>query len=96
MTRTYHVASKGRVRRLDNLATPWVSVDLAPSIPGGSKVILLDVETDTDNSDKVFAVGDGSLSNANYGIYISTDAGLTWYQPTGNYQTNFDGTGKFQ
>jgi len=96
MTRTYYVASKGRVRRLDNLATPWVSVDLAPSIPGGEKVILLDVETDTNNSDKVFAVGNGVLSNGNYGIYVSTDAGLTWYQPGGNYQTNFDGTGKFQ
>ena len=91
MTRTYHVSSGGgKVRRLDNLTGPWVTVDLAPSIPGATKIILLDVETDPNNSDRVIAVGYGSSANANYGIYVSGDAGVTWIQPGGNYQTNTD------
>ena len=94
MTRTYSVSGSGIIRRLDNLTGAWVNLNLAPSIPGGGKIVMLDVETDTNNSDKVFAVGTGAVSGNNFGIYVSVDAGVTWFMPGGDYVTNIDVTNK--
>jgi photosystem II stability/assembly factor-like uncharacterized protein len=88
IAKTYTVGDKGTVRKLVDLTTPWVDVSVALTIPNTSSYPLFDVETDPDNGDKVFAVGRGASSGSVFGIYVSTDAGATWYIPGGNYQTN--------
>lgn len=83
--RTYAVGTKAGVRRLDDLTTPWIdaSVLLAPfGFP--ITVILRDVMTDPLDSDKVFVVGDRDTGSGATGIYVSDNAGATWYQPGGD------------
>jgi photosystem II stability/assembly factor-like uncharacterized protein len=86
-TRTYHVGEEGRCRRQDNLTGPWIdltiNVSLLPVISD-----LYDVETDPTNGDKVIVVGKGLEANGHYGIYISTNAGANWVQPSGTYSNN--------
>jgi photosystem II stability/assembly factor-like uncharacterized protein len=89
-TRTYSVGANCGIRRLDNLTGPWVDVSRVPF----TSASLFDVETDTVNADKVYTVGlTGTDSNggAFYGILVSSDAGVTWNQPSallgGNYTT---------
>ena len=105
ITRTYSSGDKGRVRRLDNLTGPWIAVDPAtnlriPALPG----LLRDIETDTVNGDKVYAVGEMAEGNITtttrfYGIVVSNDAGAIWDQPAqllgGNYSTLFTVTPLF-
>lgn len=93
MTRTYSVGTLGGVKRLDNLTTPWVAIPIGPIFPG-YQGNLFDVETDTNDGDRVFAVGDGYTDNSTYGIFFSPDAGATWVIPAGTYQTNVDGGGR--
>lgn len=84
-TRTYIVGTNSRVRRLDELTGPWteVAVNLAPlGVP--ISVILRDVMTDPLNSDKVFVVGQRDVGTGATGIYISSDAGAVWSQPSGD------------
>lgn len=89
IAKTYTVGDLGGARRLDNLTGPWVDIPISASFPSFSGV-LLDVETDPTNGNKVFAVGDGNLSQNMFGIYVSTNGGTTWVIPGGNYQTNIN------
>ncbi len=84
-TRTYHVGLEGKSRRLDDLSGSWINI---PIVISSNTVFwdLLDVKTDPNDGDKVIVVGQGK--GTTYGIYVSTDAGLTWTQPGGNYNTN--------
>jgi photosystem II stability/assembly factor-like uncharacterized protein len=90
--RTYAVGAEGRIKRLDNLSGPWIN--LFPINIGGNDIFFeyYDVEADPANSDNVIVVGRslGSLTDAGatFGIYVSTDAGVTWTQPAGNYNSN--------
>jgi len=85
ITRTYSTGDKGRIRRLDNLAGAWIAVDpitnlVIASTPGQ----FYDIETDTIDGDKVYAVGTmtPNPSGTNfYGIVVFSNAGATWNQP---------------
>jgi len=61
------------VRRLDNFIGPWINVD----VPGVKT--LFDIMTNPVNPDNVVVVGEGG------NIRVSTDAGVTWNIPGGNY-----------
>lgn len=76
----------GLVKRLDNLTGAWQNVSLPLSLPGAN-VSLLDVETDPNNGNKVFTVGQASYINGYFGIYVSSNGGVNWQIPSGNYQT---------
>lgn len=84
-SKTYYVGEKsgsyGLVRRQDDLAGPWVNIN----IPASKSLSLYDVETSPINASKVFVVGDPSITEGKYGIYVSSDAGVTWNIPSGNY-----------
>ena len=87
--RTYIVGGQAGVHRLNDLTGSWVDVSLPLSLPSISdKIILYDVETDPNNGDIVIAVGEGDPTNGFFGIYVSFNAGATWFVPGGNYQTN--------
>lgn len=73
-TRTYYCGPDGFVRRLDNLTGAWSTV----SVPN-TNINLNDIKTDPTNPDKVFTVGNFNT------IYVSSNAGVTWVQPTGLY-----------
>lgn len=93
--RTYYVGlskdqptgpAGGLVKRMNNLTGVWTNVSLPLSLPNAN-VDLFDVETDPNNGDKVFVVGKASYVNGYFGIYVSTNGGLNWIIPGGNYQT---------
>jgi hypothetical protein len=82
-TNTYYVSSNGGVKRLENLAGVWYDVNItAGGIPYTQE--LFDVETDTNNGDKVFVVGQ-SQQNVGVlnGLFVSSNKGVTWTSPTG-------------
>ncbi len=83
--KTYTVGNNSGVRRLDNLSGSWidVSLNLAP-FGAPINVILRDVMTDPLDSNKVFAVGGRDRVQGAYGIYVSNDGGIIWYQPGGD------------
>ena len=81
-TRTYVVGGSRGVRRLDDLTLPWQSVNLDVT-PTAQAIDLWDVMTDPNDPDKVFVVGSRFYDQGLYGLYYSTDAGVTWQQPTG-------------
>lgn len=103
ITRTYSVGDKGKARRLDNLAGAWIAIDPLTNVPVGEQSVpaqFWDIETDTVDSDKVYAVGDmfPNVAGPNfYGIVISSDAGVIWRQPYhlsgGDYSTLFTPVG---
>lgn len=93
IARTYTVGDNGTVRKLVDLTTPWIDVSVGLSIPAAASYPLYDVETDPLDGNKVFAVGRGFSSAFAFGIYVSTDGGVSWYIPGGNYQTNMDPIG---
>lgn len=81
MVRTYAVGTEGGVVRSDNHSGLWnILYPLGPP-----KNVWNDVMTDPNTSDKVFIVGQTGDITTNYGIQYSTDAGLTWNIPTGNW-----------
>ena len=81
MIRTYAVGNRNIVSRLDSHTGPWI--DLTPI--GTIEANWRDTMTDPTNPDKVIIVGtSGSLIN-NSSIQISSDAGLTWTVPGGNW-----------
>lgn len=88
--KTYTCGDTGGVRKLVNLAPPWIDVSLpANGIPNGSQSLLLDIEVDPNNGDKVFTVGEGycsSLAVNWYGIAVTANGGALWTVPGGNYQ----------
>jgi len=85
MVRTYAVGAENRVVRSDNHNGIWnILYPLGPI-----KNLFYDVMTDPNTSDKVFIVGRSGDINTHYGIQYSTDAGLTWNLPGGNW--NEDG-----
>lgn len=84
---TYYVGKRGTVKKLLNLTQPWLDISLELSLPGGSRITLLDVETSTTNGNTVFTVGTAMASLGFYGIYISFDGGDNWIIPTGNYNS---------
>ena len=91
MVRTYAVGNENRVVRSDNHNGIWNI--LYPL--GDDKNIWYDVMTDPNTSDKVFIIGKPARTQdgINYGIQYSTDAGLTWNLPGGNW--NEDGPERF-
>ena len=78
--RTYAVGSAGSVFRLDAHTAPWIDVTPGPSIEWDA----YDVMTDPNDSDKVIIVGD-YIGLPRTGILVSTDAGVTWNEPTGDW-----------
>lgn len=93
-SKTYICGDVGSIGRLDDLVGPIINVSLAPGgIVNGNLYLLLDIETDPLNADKVFVVGEGRcMQPANpasnfYGIGVSSNAGVSWSVPGGNYQT---------
>ena len=79
ITRTYSVGQNNRARRLDNHTLPWVDIS-----PFGDGWEIFDVMSDPNDPDKVTIVGEaqGGLSG---GILTSTNAGVTWTIPNGNW-----------
>ncbi len=90
LARTYTCGNFGGVRKLVDLTGSWLDVSLPThGIPAGNQSVLLDIEVDPNNGDKVFTVGEGFCSTQAfnwYGIAVSSNAGLTWQVPGGNYQ----------
>lgn len=88
--KTYTCGDTGGVRKLVNLAPPWIDISLpANGIPNGAQSLLLDIEVDPNNGDKVFTVGEGYCSSTAvnwYGIAVTSNAGALWTVPGGNYQ----------
>lgn len=85
-TRTYAVGGAGRVIRLDNHTGPWI--DITPNFPNVGETTYFDVMCDPLDGDKVTIVGNANLSNnIGSGILVSTDAGVTWTNPAGNWGT---------
>lgn len=74
-TRTYYVSDSITVRRLDNLSGSWTSCTLP------TNASYVDVMTDPTDPDKVFVIG-GPY------IYYSSDAGVSWNVPVGNYNSD--------
>jgi photosystem II stability/assembly factor-like uncharacterized protein len=93
ISRTYTVGNNGGARKLVDLTLPWVDVSIAASLPITASHTIRDVETDPDNGDTVFAVGQGFFSTGAFGIYVSFDGGLNWNIPGGDYQGNTDPLG---
>lgn len=81
-TITYHVGNPGFVRKLINNTGPWINVT-PPYVAGFKSPIQRDVETDPNDGNKVFVVGE--ISHHAYGIWVSSDAGVNWTIPTGSY-----------
>lgn len=87
--KTYTVGDKSGVRRLDELTGPWIDVpinivNIGDPVGGFIDVILRDVMTDPQDSNKVFAVGGRDRTQGATGIYVSDNGGAVWYQPTGD------------
>ena len=93
--RSYSCGPLGRVRRLNDLLvgpgpTPgsnWVNVDVLQSVALG--LTLWDIEASENNGDHVFVVGEcgngiGPVPPF-YGVAVSTNGGVNWNIPTGNY-----------
>lgn len=91
VTKTYYVGIQGSAKRLNALAGLWIDISLNTAL--NVTETLLDVETSTNNPDKVFVVGGGN-GTTNFGIYVSSNAGATWQVPTGTYTLPF-GAGSF-
>jgi hypothetical protein len=79
ITRTYSVGQNNRARRLDNHTLPWIDIS-----PFGDGWEIYDVMSDPNDPDKVTIVGEeqGGLGG---GILTSTNAGVTWSIPNGNW-----------
>lgn len=91
--KTYYCGRAGGVRKLVDLAGAWIDVSLPPSIPDSFQSELFDVEVDPNNGDKVFVVGEAHPLDCNtnwFGIGVSSDGGVTWQVPGGNYQLFLD------
>lgn len=89
MTRTYAVGESNAVVRLDDhgITNPlWI--DLTPL--GDGDTIWRDVMSDPTDPDKVIIVGTSSSGGSNVGIQVSSDAGVTWATPTGNWAATAD------
>lgn len=87
-SRTYSCGSLGRVRKLLNLnhgQSNWVNIP----VPQATAQNLLDIETDPNNGDKVFVVGEADVITPTnfYGVAVSSNGGTTWNLPGGNYQS---------
>lgn len=85
-SKSYSCGSLGRVRKLLNLNHGnWVNVP----VPQAASLTLLDIETDPNNGDNVFTVGEADVVNPTnfYGIAVSNNGGTTWNIPGGNYQS---------
>lgn len=85
-SKSYSCGSLGRVRKMLNLNhLNWVNVP----VPQASGLTLLDIETDPNNGDNVFTVGEADVINPTnfYGIAVSNNGGTLWNIPGGNYQT---------
>jgi len=78
MIRTYAVGRSNSAVRLDNHTGPWV--DLTPN--GDNDTLWRDVMSDPSNPDKVVIVGG---QNDGFNIQVSSDAGVTWGVPSGDW-----------
>jgi len=78
MIRTYAVGRANSAVRLDNHIGPWV--DLVPN--GDNDTLWRDVMSDPSDPDKVVIVGG---QNDGFNIQVSSDAGVTWVVPGGNW-----------
>lgn len=93
--RTYYCGRNGGVRKLVDLAGLWIDVSLpANGIPASAASELFDVEVDPNVGDKVFVVGNAQCDVAGwFGIGVSSNGGVSWQVPGGNYQGIVGGTG---
>lgn len=85
-SKSYSCGSLGRVRKMLNLNhLNWVNIP----VPQAAGQTLLDIETDPNNGDNVFTVGEADIINPTnfYGVAVSNNGGTTWNIPGGNYQT---------
>jgi photosystem II stability/assembly factor-like uncharacterized protein len=84
ITRTYAVGQNNKVRRLDNHTGPWIDVSVPAIPPQMLTANWLDVMADPNDPDRVVVVG--AFTGGNTGIMASNDAGVTWFQPGGNWK----------
>lgn len=88
--RLYYGTSTGRIYRMDNAnvdGQETIDISTGKGLPPGN---VNNVYVDPSNSDRVFAV----FSNYEIpSIFMSTDAGETWTDISGNLEENPDGTG---
>lgn len=82
---TYITGANGLVRRRDNNTGGWIDVSAYYFIPW----VVKDVMTDPFNPEKVYIVGESMSSQGiQVGILVSTDAGVTWSTPLGDWPKN--------
>lgn len=88
--RLYYGTNSGRIYRMDNANVdeqPAVDISTGKGLPPGN---VNNVYVDPSNADRVFAV----FSNYSIpSIFMSTDAGETWTDISGNLEENPDGSG---
>jgi hypothetical protein len=82
-SKTYHVGENGQVRTQDDFTGPWVDCPIIASFPSYTGN-LYDVETDPNDLNKAWVVGDKQLGGTT-GLFVTNDAGLTWAAPPGAY-----------
>lgn len=87
--KSYSCGNQGQVRKLIDLNHGnWVNVPVPEA--QNTLATLLDIETSTTDGNHVFAVGEakegiGAIPSF-MGVAVSTDGGVTWNIPGGNYQ----------
>jgi len=92
-SKTYYVGLGPYIKRLDNVdgAGPytWVNLPFTPTFIGSPQ--LFDVQAVPGNINKVIIVGKGASASAPAGTFkgiaVSTDAGVSWTIPGGNWIT---------
>jgi hypothetical protein len=84
-TRSYTVGQQNTVLRRDAHIGPWI--DIAPTSPQFAGVHWRDVMAFPGEPDKVVIIGSISAGVTPTGIAVSTDAGVTWNTPSGNWST---------
>jgi photosystem II stability/assembly factor-like uncharacterized protein len=81
--RSYTVGQSNTILRRDDHTGPWI--DIAPTAPQFNGTHWRDVMAFPGDPDKVVAVGSISGGPNPRGLIVSTDAGVTWNTPTGNW-----------
>ena len=88
--RLYYGSSSGRIYRMDNANIdnqPITDISTGKGLPPG---FVSNLYVDPSNSDRVFAVFSNYVIPS---VFMSTDAGETWTDISGNLEENPDGSG---